>query len=286
MAVIELTSSLKKSFIIFALKFEYKSISFISRIYRNGQVIIPPSKSAKVFCEVSDTSPDYILNTIMITSGGIVMPIFSNTPPSQEVLKNMLQKIINYKNKIFCVLGISKDTENIKKILKVTSFSTNEYSLLKENSSKQYSIEKNLLKIKKARKKDTISLFPLEKAYILEEVLVESSLLNQQAVLLNLKKTCTNQSVFYGSLNKEIIAKVNTNGQGFGYNQIGGVYTKPEYRNQGISTYLMKILLNEIHISGKNAVLYVKKENKPALALYKKLGFDIVNDYSAHYIIE
>lgn len=286
MAIIELTISLKKTFLNFALKYEYKSISFISRIYRNGQVHIPPSKTAKVFCEVSDTSPDYILNTIMITSGGIVMPIFSSTPPSQQVLKEMLEMIVNYKNKIFCVLGITKDTEGIKKLLNKTTFSSITYSLLKENSSKQYSIEKNLLKIKKARKKDTISLFPLEKAYIFEEVLVEGSSINQQAVLQNLKKTCTNQSVFYGSFNKEIIAKVNTNGQGFGYSQIGGVYTKPEYRNQGISTYLMKILLNEIHSSGKNAVLYVKKENKPALSLYRKLGFDIVNDYSAHYIIE
>ena len=47
----------------------------------------------------------------------------------------------------------------------------------------------------------------------------------------------------------------------------------------------MKILLNDIHSSEKKAVLYVKKENKPALALYKKLGFQIISDYSAHYII-
>ena len=101
---------------------------------------------------------------------------------------------------------------------------------------------------------------------------------------MNLKKTCTNQSVYFGSFQKKIIAKVNTNGKGFGYNQIGGVYTKQEYRNQGISTYLMKILLNEIHMSGKRAVLYVKKENKSALVLYYKLGFKIINDYSAHYL--
>ncbi|MCK5674340.1 MAG: GNAT family N-acetyltransferase, partial [Spirochaetales bacterium] len=141
-------------------------------------------------------------------------------------------------------------------------------------------------KVKKAKKRDTLSLFPLEKAYLLEEVLVGNSAINQQAVLINLKKTCTDQSVFYALFEKKIIAKVNTNGQGFAYNQIGGVYTKPEYRKQGISTYLMKILLNEIHMSKKNAVLYVKKENIPALTLYKKLGFSIVDDYSAHYVVK
>ena len=255
-------------------------------MYHNGQLQIPPSKTAKVFCEVSNSNPDTIINAIMITSGGIVMPLFSDKPPSQEVIGKMIEKIINYKNKIFCVLGIKKDTEYIKKLLSYTSYSTIEYSLFKENSNEQYFIEKNFLKVKKANKKDTISLFPLEKEYLLEEVLVGGSTINKQAVLVNLKKTCTNQSVFFGSFKKEIIAKVNTNGQGFGYNQIGGVYTKPEYRNQGISTYLMKILLNEIHLSEKNAVLYVKKDNIPALTLYKKLGFDIVDDYCAHYIIK
>ncbi|MCK5198965.1 MAG: GNAT family N-acetyltransferase, partial [Spirochaetales bacterium] len=67
-------------------------------------------------------------------------------------------------------------------------------------------------------------------------------------------------------------------------NQIGGVYTKPEYRNRGISTLLMQMLLNGIHKSGKKAVLYVKKGNKPALALYRKLGFRIIDEYSAYYI--
>jgi len=285
MAVIELTTSFKNSFLNFALKYEYKSISFISRMNQNGQLDIPLSKTAKVFCEVSDLNQNIILNAIMITSGGILMPIFSDTPPSKQVLKKMIEKVITYKNKIFCILGITKDSENIKRILNYNSYSTIDYSLLKENSNNQFFIDKNFIKTKKAKKRDTLSLFPLEKAYLLEEVLVGNSAINQQAALLNLKKTCTDQIVYYGLVGKEIIAKVNTNGQGFGYNQIGGVYTKPGFRNQGISTYLMKILLNEIHKSEKKAVLYVKKENKSALALYKNLGFIIVNNYSAHYTI-
>lgn len=284
MSVIELTTSFKEPFYNFAQNFEYKSISFISRMYKNDQLIIPSSKIAKVFCEVSDSNPGIIINAIMITSGGIVMPIFSDNPPSSQVIQKMIEKIIIYKKKIFCLLGITKDTEYIKEMLNYTSYSIIDYLLLKENNNTHFSIEKTFLKIKKAKKRDAMLLFPLEKAYLLEEVLVGNSGINQQAVLINLKKTCTNQSVFYGLFENKIIAKVNTNGKGFCYNQIGGVFTKPEYRNLGISTYLMKILLNEIHISGKNAVLYVKKENKPALTLYKKLGFNIVSEYSAHYI--
>jgi ribosomal protein S18 acetylase RimI-like enzyme len=46
----------------------------------------------------------------------------------------------------------------------------------------------------------------------------------------------------------------------------------------------MKVLLNEIHMSGRKAVLYVKKDNKPALSLYRKLGFHIIDEYSAYYV--
>lgn len=284
MSIIELTSSFAGPFINFAKVYEYKSISFISRVYQNKNLIIPTSKMAKVFCEVLDSNPNIIKNAIMITSGGILMPIFSENKPSHEVISKLIEKILNYKNKIYCVLGITEDTEYIKRYLNHTLNSTIDYSLLKENTNTQFYIDKTFLKVKKAKKRDALVLYPLEKAYILEEVLLGNSEINHQAALLNLKKTCTNQSVFYGSKDKKIIAKVNTNGMGFSYNQIGGVYTQPEYRNQGISTYLMKILLNEIHSSGKNAVLYVKKENKPALRLYKKLGFRIISDYSAHYI--
>lgn len=250
-----------------------------------GQLHIPSSKTAKVFCEVSDSGPHQILNAIMITSGGIVLPLFSDNLPSHEVIMEMIKKVIDYKSKIFCILGITKDTEYIKNSLNYSSYSTINYSLLKENTNTQFSITHTSLKVRKAKKRDTMILFPLEKAYLLEEVLQGNTQINHQAVLLNLKKTCADQSVYYGLFEKKIIAKVNTNGKGFGYNQIGGVYTIPEYRNQGISTYLMKTLLNDIHISGKKAVLYVKKENKPAITLYKKLGFQVVNDYSAHYII-
>ena len=286
MSIIELTSLYTEPFINFAKVYEYKSISFISRVYQNKNLIIPPSKIAKVFCEVSDSNPNIIKNALMITSGGILMPIFSDKQPSHIVIFKLIKKVLHYKNKIYCILGIKKDTEYLKKYLNYSLYSTIDYSLLTENFNKKYYMDKTPLKVKKANKRDTLILFSLEKAYLLEEVLGENSEINHQAAFLNLKKTCTYQSVFYGLIDKKIIAKVNTNGQGFSYNQIGGVYTKPEYRNQGISTYLMKILINEIHSLGKNAVLYVKKGNKPALTLYKNLGFHIISDYSAHYIIK
>jgi uncharacterized protein len=285
MPVYELKPNLKKSFLNFVRKYEYKSISFISRINRNGNLVIPSGKVAKIFCEISKENTNDILNVIMITAGGIILPLFSDIKPQNLIVNEMIKNILIYNKRIFCILGISEDTAIVKKSFNYSKYSIINYSLLlRENEKCLYSLEKSSLKIKKAKKKDAFLLYPLEKSYLLEEVLVGTNAINQQAALLNLRKTCSTQFVFYAVSEKKIIAKVNTNGKGLEYYQIGGVYTKPEYRNRGISTLLMKILLNEIQTSGKKTVLYVKNENKPALALYKKLGFRIADNYSAHYI--
>lgn len=284
MAVLELTPGLLDPFIKFSKNFEYKSISLISRMYRNKKITIPQAASAKIFCEVTDSKPDIVLNVMMITSGGIILPMFSETSPSGLVINEMLKLITDYKKNIFCILGVSRDTKTVNNFLGYSVSTKIEYVLLKEDKSTIFEIEKIFFKIKKAKKRDALQLFPLEKEYLLEEVLIGASELNQRAALLNLQKTCDTQIVFYALSGKKIIAKVNTNGKGIGYNQIGGVYTKPEFRNRGVSTNIMKILLNEIHISGRKAVLYVKKNNKPALALYRKLGFHIIDEYMAYYV--
>ena len=253
-------------------------------MYQKERISIPFLSKAKIFCEVTDSKPNLILNVMMITTGGILLPMFSELPPSSLVINEMLKMITDYKKTIFCILGVSKDTELVKNSLNYSVLSKIDYVPLKEKNNTIFKTEKALFRIKKAKKRDASQLLALEKAYLIEEVLVGSSALNQKAALLNLRKTCSTQSVFYAMSGKEIIAKVNTNAKGIGYNQIGGVYTKPKFRNRGASTFLMKILLNEIHISEKKAVLYVKKGNKPALALYKKLGFHIIDEYSAYYV--
>lgn len=271
-------------FLKFAINFEYKSISLISRMYQKERISIPFLSKAKIFCEVTDSKPNLILNVMMITAGGILLPMFSELPPSGRVINEMLKMITDYKKTIFCILGVSKDTELVKNSLNYSVLSKIDYVLLKEDSNTIFESKMTTFRIKKAKARDALQLFPLEKAYLLEEVLIGASAINQKAAMLNLLKMCSAQSVFYAIMGREIIAKVNTNGKGIGYNQIGGVYTKPEFRNKGVSTYLMKVLLNGIHMSGKKAVLYVKRDNIPALALYGKLGFHIIDEYQAIYV--
>ncbi len=283
MAVIHLTSGLLAPFIKFVERYEYKSISFINRICSNRNLFVPPLSQALILCEVNRTKPPEIENALMVTGGGVILPLFSDMCPQDSVLKIMLKEATQYKKSIFCILGIMKDTLLINNILNFYHPMKIEYVLLMKTMEYKYQLDKALFKTKRASKKNADLLFNLEKEYLREEVMVGTSELNQHAVLLNLRKTCGSQIVYYAAAGSEVIAKVNTNGLGINYNQIGGVFTRQEFRKRGISTYLMQTLLNEIYYSGKNAVLYVKKENSAALSLYKNLGFVKIDDYQAIY---
>jgi ribosomal protein S18 acetylase RimI-like enzyme len=59
----------------------------------------------------------------------------------------------------------------------------------------------------------------------------------------------------------------------------------PENRNSGIGASLMNNILKESDRSAKPVRLYVEKFN-PALTLYRRLGFQIIEDTGVHYHME
>jgi predicted GNAT family acetyltransferase len=54
---------------------------------------------------------------------------------------------------------------------------------------------------------------------------------------------------------------------------IRGVYTTPDLRGRGYSTSVCSALVGRILEQGRDAILYVSKDNEPAIRVYRKLGF-------------
>ncbi len=63
---------------------------------------------------------------------------------------------------------------------------------------------------------------------------------------------------------------------------IVNVFVKENKREKGIGEKLLRFLINE-NKDKKNITLEVSKENKPALNLYKKVGFEIVGTRKEYY---
>lgn len=126
-------------------------------------------------------------------------------------------------------------------------------------------------------------LHPLQKDYMKEEVAVPGRALTDAEVDISLRQILKNQLCFALTVDGDIVAKANTNAIGINKVQIGGVYTHPPYRRNGYAGALVQALCNRAIRSGKEPVLFVKEKNKPAFALYQKIGFAECGRYAIAY---
>ena len=126
-------------------------------------------------------------------------------------------------------------------------------------------------------------LHSLQKDYLKDEVAVPGRTLTDAEVDITLRQILKNQICLAMTVDGEIVAKANTNAIGINCVQIGGVYTHPLYRRNGYAGTLIQALCNRATRAQKQAVLFVKEKNKPALSLYQKLGFKECGRYTIAY---
>jgi predicted GNAT family acetyltransferase len=58
-----------------------------------------------------------------------------------------------------------------------------------------------------------------------------------------------------------------------GHTELSGVCTHPDFRGRGLARRLSAIVANAIQARGETPFLHAWKDNRPAIALYEKLGF-------------
>ena len=63
---------------------------------------------------------------------------------------------------------------------------------------------------------------------------------------------------------------------------IDEIYIEKEFRNNGIGTDIIRKMLEK----NRNIYLWVYKENKKAISLYKRLGFIIVDETDSRYYMK
>jgi predicted GNAT family acetyltransferase len=58
-----------------------------------------------------------------------------------------------------------------------------------------------------------------------------------------------------------------------GYTELSGVCTHPDFRGRGLARRLSAVVCAGIEARGETPFLHAWKDNRPAIALYEKLGF-------------
>lgn len=137
--------------------------------------------------------------------------------------------------------------------------------------------------LRTAREAGGEPLFALQEAYEKEEVLFDPAEFQPVASRLHFWKIVREQEIAVLWLGTRPVAKAGTNALTPGWAQLGGVYTLPEQRRQGLQKRLLSFLLDRLATQGRGACLFVKKDNGAAGGLYRSLGFEKAADFTILY---
>ena len=232
--------------------------------------------------------------SIMLTENGQLLPISGENIASKIInLSNGLEIFGDSLSNVNTIMGDKKSVSNILKICfsdKIVAKGINSFNYFTMTLDKKSfkPCKKNLqeINIRMAAQKDIENLIPLQKNYEIEEVLPHAKMFNEAISKKHLSSTLKNQITVVAEKSGKIIAKANTNGKGFRYYQIGGVYTLPEYRNIGISTALVSYLIENIFPREMDVSLFVKTNNHAALKVYINLGFSRTEEFQITYFLQ
>jgi len=130
---------------------------------------------------------------------------------------------------------------------------------------------------------DANALYPLQEGYEREEVLFRPEDFQPLVCRLHLGKLLRTQWIAGLWENGKPVAKAGTNALTPAWAQLGGVYTRPEHRQQGRQKRLLTFLLHRLAQGGRASCLFVKTSNDAALNLYRALGFQEGGAYRIMY---
>ena len=141
------------------------------------------------------------------------------------------------------------------------------------------------IQILRGSKKHLLPLFPLQKTYERQEVLLNPDSQDPFETLRWLKHILTKETCFYAKRGFRYVSKANTNAKGFDHIQIGGVFTVKRFRGQGYALHTVAALCSHIiKEEHKLPSLFVRTDNGKAVNLYKRLGFEIKDTTKTVYL--
>jgi len=217
------------------------------------------------------------------TSGGVLLPAFSGSGPSPSELAPVLSGL---RPAVHSIMGVGRCVNAVEAGLPLPPTTRVEYFLMTLANGHRHPVLPSRppgLLVRMADGADADLLFPLQKGYELEEVVISPSHFSEGQCMRSLRLSLREQLVAIAEMSGNPVGKAGTNARGYKVDQVGGVYTVPEERGKGIGAAVVSELLDRVFAEKREACLFVKKYNRSAIALYERLGFVPVTDYVISY---
>ncbi|MBQ4378459.1 MAG: GNAT family N-acetyltransferase [Treponema sp.] len=274
------TLQIRQNILDFLLTNEHKCVSLVSRFLKRDTKILYILDERNI-----------IWGVLSISAGGQILHCLE----SDSILPDIEEYFVaNRPEKLFSIIGEQKYTNEIAKIF-LKRFGTvpksqTDYALMEYNETvvnEKTDPKKNAFirncEVFDCKDSDFDAVFPIQKAYEFEEVLIDKSKFNEKNSRILLRRSIQSGEVFAVRYNNKIVGKASVNAKGQNCIQLGGIFTEMGFRNHGIATHLVKTLARRFKSEGKTIVLFVKKTNTTAIDVYKNCGFMPFNDYKILY---
>lgn len=259
---------------------EWTCVSFSSRLVnREGG-------GNRIFVNRSADEDNRIVESLLLTPHGLILPVIDPTVfPLKRYRDELLPLLRASARGVHSIMGLDVQVATIESLLTSRVYERIEYYLMTREyfNIERPSEEGGSLRVRRASVHDVRALFPLQRDYEKEEVLLNPRKFNSTASFLSLQKNLRREIIYVAELDGVPVAKAGTNARGMNYFQIGGVFTVPSLRGRGIGKIIMRALMWEIAQRKKHLCLFVKRSNQSAIRLYTSLGFTLRDKYAISY---
>ncbi len=268
---------------------EWGHVAFSSRVHQHGAPVLPNPHRVSVYLNRAGVASAEVREALLVSRDGLVLPVLSGSASDVD-RRDVAFLLGNGSRVVHSIMGLKRDVETVERSLPRKPGPVIDYHLMvltragpPVGGDSDDAPERLDLTIRRARPRDSPALFPLQREYEKEEVLLDPSKFNSTAAYINLQNHVKREIVYYAVWRRRIVAKAGTNARGIEYDQLGGVYTVPSLRGRGVACALLRALLEELRNRGRNVCLFVKRDNPAAVRLYEKLGFNRRDDFRIAY---
>lgn len=279
----------------FLLAHEFCCVSLMTAFMDFKPAHFPKSQrnSFAVLTAQPDNGDPVIEGVIHLTPGGILLHLLDLSVLEGDYIEPLFAWLRN--KRIFSILGTATETNFLEALVARDISRAVDYELMTLDRNKTHGnavlptlsskmpASTTTPYIRRVSPDDADILLPLQLGYEKEEVLAPGSCPDEKRCYSIFKLALARQYVYAAFYGDTPVAKAGTNACGVYWDQLGGIYTKPELRANGIASALVAHVVQERARQGKNMVLFVKKDNISAKKAYEKNGFILRSPFRITY---